>query len=134
MHDVLQVHAPSLVNTIGHTAGALLFGVFVFLLLGDRTAVRQPGNKKAISAAALAFLWNFASLILVAAPNRFDAPWSAVSYSAVSLLPAVLFDLALSGRFRALVVAGYALSAAAIARVVRNDSALTLGRLGSASA
>ncbi len=55
-----------LVNTLGHSAGVLLFGIFlVTLLLRDRAARRLRGGVKSILAAVLALVWNMASLIVL---------------------------------------------------------------------
>jgi len=69
-------------------------------------------------AAALAFLWNLASLIVLGlSPGAtLTAGISvALGFSVLSLLPAVLFDLCLRDRLRVLVRLGYALSAVSIA-------------------
>lgn len=101
------MNAPLLVNTLGHTAGVLLFGIFLVLLVQDRAA------RKSIFAAALAFVWNLASLIVLTSdsPDSLAARWTmAVGFSVLSLLPAVLFDLCLGSNGGGLVRAGYALS------------------------
>ena len=106
-----------LVNTLGHSAGVLIFGIFLVLLLQDRAARRLRGGLKSILAAILALAWNLASLIVLGT----DAPDSplikltiAFGFSVLSLLPAVLFDLCLAERDRFLVRIGYALSFVAI--------------------
>ena len=53
-----NIHQPQLVNLIGHSAGAVIFGIFLLLLLRDRAAVRLRASWPCITAAALAFLWN----------------------------------------------------------------------------
>ena len=105
-----------LVNTLGHSAGVLIFGIFLVLLLRDRAARRLRGGLKSILAALLALVWNLASLIVLGS----DSPDSwfiritiAIGFSVLSLLPAVLFDLCLNRRYRSLVRSGYALSALA---------------------
>ena len=107
-----------LVNTLGHSAGVLIFGIFLYLLIEDRAARRLPGAAKSMLAAALAVLWNLASLVVLgwSAPgNLFLNITVTVGFSVLSLLPAVLFDLALPDRYRVLVRLGYGLSAVAIA-------------------
>jgi hypothetical protein len=37
---VLNIHEPLLVNAIGHSAGAVIFGIFLFLFLKDRGSSR----------------------------------------------------------------------------------------------
>jgi hypothetical protein len=109
----LSVHEPLLVNLLGHLAGALVFGIFISLLLRGRAAARLP-----LAAAALALVWNLGSLLILASRDPAALlPQVVVSItsSALSILPAVLFDLALAGRLRPLVQAGYLLSAATVA-------------------
>jgi two-component system, LytTR family, sensor kinase len=114
---IRNVNASLLVNALGHSAGVLIFGIFLFLLIQDRAARRMRGSTKSMLAAALALVWNLASLIVLGLGTRtgaFTEITVAVSFSVLSLLPAVLFDLCLAGRQRALTNAGYALSGVAI--------------------
>ena len=111
-----------MVNTLGHSAGVLIFGIFLYLLLQDRAARRLAGSAKSMMAAALALLWNLASLIVLGAnplgassATQFTTVMAAIGFSVLSLLPAVLFDLCLQERFRVLARLGYGLSAVAIA-------------------
>lgn len=111
------MNASLLVNTLGHSAGVLIFGIFLVLLFRDRSGARLRGSRKSILAAALALVWNLASLIVLgySDPNRvLPQVTVAIGFSAISLLPAVLFDLCLLDRFRGLVAVGYALSIGAI--------------------
>jgi two-component system LytT family sensor kinase len=118
-----------LVNTLGHSAGVLIFSIFLVLLLRDRAARRLRGGVKSMVAALLALVWNVASLIVLGAPSS-DALsiriTIAVGFSVLSLLPAVLFDLCLERRYRPLVQGGYALSVLAtvlhIAEVFRANA------------
>jgi hypothetical protein len=112
------VNESLLVNTLGHCAGVLIFGIFLFLLIQDRSARRLRGNFKSMLAAALALVWNLASLAVLGMGSRdiVEAPVAAAfAFSVLSLLPAVLFDLSLANRLRGLARAGYALSGIAIA-------------------
>jgi len=102
-----------LVNTLGHAAGVLIFGIFLFLLIQDRAARRLRGSTKSMLAAALALVWNLASLLVLGMGARTGS--DTIAFSVLSLLPAVLFDLCLAGRHRLLMLAGYGLSAVAIA-------------------
>ena len=105
-----------LVNTLGHSAGVLIFGIFLVLLLRDRAARRLRGGVKSMVAALLALVWNLASLIVLGSNSPdtwFIRITIAIGFSALSLLPAVLFDLCLDRRHRPLVQGGYALSALA---------------------
>jgi hypothetical protein len=126
-----------LVNTLGHLAGVLLFGIVLVLLLQDRAARQVSGNKP-ILAAALALAWNLASLLVLGTdqPDALSARWMvAISFSVLSLLPAVLFDLCVAGGW--LACAGYLLSAASIAphvvEVFRPDTDLHRAALGAIS-
>ncbi|MBZ5635057.1 MAG: histidine kinase [Acidobacteriia bacterium] len=116
-----------LVNTLGHSAGVLIFGIFLVLLLRDRAARR--GGVKSILAAVLALVWNLASLIVLGSvtPDKlFVRITIAIGFSVLSLLPAVLFDLCLERRYHTLVRCGYALSMLAtglhIAELFREDA------------
>ena len=107
-----------LVNTLGHSAGVLIFGIFLVLLLRDRAARRLRGGVKSMVAALLALVWNVASLIVLGSDSPdtwFIRITIAIGFSVLSLLPAVLFDLCLDRRHRPLVQGGYALSALATA-------------------
>jgi len=111
------VNESLLVNTLGHSAGVLIFGIFLYLLIEDRAARRLRGSAKSMLAAALALVWNIASLVVLGMGSRdiAEAPAAAaIAFSVLSLLPAVLFDLSLEGRRRRLVNAGSALSGIAI--------------------
>ncbi len=106
-----------LVNTLGHSAGVLIFGIFLYLLIQDRPARRLRGSTKSMLAAALALAWNLASLLVLGANtpgSAFTNITVAIGFSVLSLLPAVLFDLCLQNRYRVLVRCGYALSAVTI--------------------
>ena len=105
-----------LVNTLGHSAGVLIFGIFLYLLIQDRAAHRLRGSIKSMLAAALALAWNLASLIVLGTNQAGGSAdiVAAIGFSVLSLLPAVLFDLCLQDRYRVLVRLGYGLSAVSI--------------------
>jgi hypothetical protein len=111
-----------LVNTLGHAAGVLIFAIFIFLFIQDRLALRLRGGMKALLAAALALSWNLTSLIVLGVDESAGALTQftvALSFSVLSLLPAVLFDLCLAdvrpeGRRQLFTCAGYILSGIAI--------------------
>lgn len=117
MPDRLSLHAPVLVNTIGHCAGAIAFGILLYLLLLDwRRATAERSLLPSI-AAGLAFLWNMGSLIGMATAPTGDPVADVIiagSFSVLSLLPAVLLHISLQSRPRFLWVAGYAISAIAV--------------------
>lgn len=107
-----------LVNALGHSAGVLIFSIFLFLLIQDRSARQLRGSTKSMLAAALALVWNLASLIVLGMGTHsgtFKNLMVALAFTVLSLLPAVLFDLCLAGRQWPLAAAGYALSSIAVA-------------------
>ena len=111
-----NTHELLLVNTIGHSAGAIIFGIFLYLLLRDRGAARLRGSWRSLAAAALAFLWNLGSLAAIVVNTRSNMEPQlllAITFSILSALPAVLLDLSLANSLRPLVRLGYVLSAAA---------------------
>jgi two-component system, LytTR family, sensor kinase len=110
----LHAHQPLLVNILGHAAGALIFGIFFYLLVRDRGGARLRGGRVPMAAAALALVWNLGSLLALARPDAAGVELM-VSFAAISLLPAVLFHLSLAGRYRALWIAGYVVSVLSIA-------------------
>ena len=118
MPDWLSIHAPVLINTIGHGAGAALFGILLHLLLVDWRRARQTRGGLPALAAALAMLWNFGSLFALA-----TGPGSgiianvivAAGFSVFSLVPAVLLHIHLESRHRALWATGYLFSLLAVA-------------------
>jgi len=113
---VPDIHEPLLVNLIGHTAGAVIFGIFLILFLKDRAGSGfLRGSWLSFAAAALAFLWDTISLAALSIPfGSYRGFAVALSFAMLSLLPAVLLDLSLEGRLRGIVAAGYALSAVAV--------------------
>ncbi len=118
MPDTFDIHEPLLVNTLGHSAGVLVFGIFLFLFLRDWRNARLRGSWLPAAAAALALLWNLGSLIVLASaamPVPDTELIVAFSFSVLSLLPAVLLHISLDGRFRPVWIAGYVLSANAVA-------------------
>lgn len=118
MPDWLSIHEPILVNTIGHGAGAVLFGILLHLFLVNWRRARQERSSLPALAAGLAMLWNIGSLVALA-----TGPTSgiiadiivAASFSVLSLLPAVLLHISLGSHHRALWVSGYLLSLIAAA-------------------
>lgn len=117
MPETLDIHEPLLVNTLGHSAGVLIFGIFLLLFFRDWRSARLRRNWLPAAAAALALLWNLGSLVVLAT-SSVGVPHTelivAFSFSVLSLLPAVLLHISLDGRFRAVWLAGYLLSASAV--------------------
>src|SRR5580704_10860482 len=117
MPDWLSVHKPVIVNTIGHSAGVVIFGILLYLFLVNwRRAREEPSSLPAV-AAALAMLWNLGSLIALASGPS-SGPVAdvivAASFSVLSVLPAVLLHISLGSDYRALWISGYVLSTIAV--------------------
>jgi len=108
---------PVLINTIGHTAGLLLFGFIIILFFRDRRAHGVRRITLSLLAAALALSWNIGSLIALGAGDQ-ESPSMAMvmaaSFSVLSLLPAVLLQIAVQSQLLGLVYAGYAVSIVAV--------------------
>ncbi len=118
MPDWLSIHEPVLINTIGHSAGAVIFGMLLYFLLVNRRRSGEERSSLPVLAAALAMLWNLGSLVALAVgPNSgwIAGAIVAASFSVLSLLPAVLLHISLQSRRRAVWIAGYALSGVAVA-------------------
>ena len=119
-----NLHEPIFVNILGHTAGAIIFAIFLFLFLRDRSGATARGSWLSAAAAGLAFMWNFGSLaVLLAIQN--SSPASAFLIAAtlccLSLLPAVLLHLSLDREMRALIAAGYSLALSPCKNPVRSS-------------
>jgi two-component system, LytTR family, sensor kinase len=118
MPDWLSIHEPVLVNTVGHCAGAVLFGMLLYFFLLNWRQERQEQSKLAALAAALAFLWNVGSLVALGAGRQGGMAADivvAASFSILSLLPAVLLHISLGSHHKSLWLGGYVLSIAAAA-------------------
>ena len=118
-----NIHEPQFVNILGHAAGTIIFGIFVYLLLSDRAETRLRGSWLSVAAASLACLWNVGSLaVLITFANHPDQARLFVlfSFSILSLLPAVLLHISLEeGRFWPMIGFGYALSVVAVGMHIR---------------
>ena len=117
MPDWLSVHKPVLVNTIGHSAGVVIFGILLYLFLVNWRRARENQSSLPALAAALAMLWNLGSLIALASGPSSGAVADvivAASFSVLSVLPAVLLHISLGSQHRALWIGGYVLSATAV--------------------
>jgi two-component system LytT family sensor kinase len=114
---MLGLNQPLLINILGHAAGALIFAIFLVLLYSGRGWFGMQGRYLSGLAAGLSLAWNVGSLVVLAWP-ALPAPVMALvvamSFSMLSLLPAVLMQVSLEGAWPALVGAGYALSSAAV--------------------
>ena len=118
MLEALDIHEPLLINSIGHSAGLLLFAGFLFLFLRDRGSGRYRQSYLPAIAATLALLWNAGSLYVLAALSGL-LPASdliaTLSFAILNVLPAVLLQLSLESKSRYIWISGYFLSAVAIA-------------------
>src|SRR5580658_4441058 len=118
MPDWLSIHEPVLVNTIGHCAGAVLFGMLLYFFLLNWRRDQEERTRLPALAAALAFLWNIGSLVALGVGRQGGTAADiivAASFSLLSLLPAVLLHISLGSEHRLLWRSGYVLSFAAIA-------------------
>ena len=118
MPDWLSIHEPVLVNTVGHCAGAVLFGMLLYFFCLNWRSDRDQRTKLPALAAALAFLWNIGSLVALGVGRQGGTTADvivAASFSLLSLLPAVLLHIFLGSEHRLLWRSGYVLSFAAIA-------------------
>jgi len=117
MPDWLSIHEPVLVNTVGHCAGVVLFGMLLYFFLLNWRHDGEERTKLPALAAALAFLWNIGSLVALGVGREGGMASDvivAASFSVLSLLPAVLLHISLGAHHRPLWIGGYALSSAAI--------------------
>jgi hypothetical protein len=108
---------PLLINILGHASGALIFAIFLCLLFSGRGWSGGRGRYLSGLAAALSLLWNLGSLIVLVWPGMpagASGLLVAISFSALSLLPAVLLHLSLGESLPAVVAGGYVLSALAV--------------------
>ncbi|HEY9140433.1 MAG TPA: histidine kinase [Bryobacteraceae bacterium] len=107
---------PLLINILGHSAGALIFSIFLVLLYSGRGWSGSRGRYLPGLAAVLSLLWNLGSLVVLTWPGLPAAVQGilvACSFSTLTVLPAVLLHISLGGRNRGLVIAGYVLGAIA---------------------
>jgi hypothetical protein len=109
---------PLLINILGHAGGALIFAIFLFLLYSGRGWSGLRGRYLSGLAAGLSLVWNLGSLVVLVRPHL-PAVWFnlavAISFSVLSLLPAVLLHIWVGDSRPALVAGGYGLSAVAVA-------------------
>jgi hypothetical protein len=114
---MIPFNQPLLINILGHAGGALIFAIFLFLLYSGRGWSGLKGRYLSGLAAGLSLVWNLGSLVVLVRPNL-PAVWFnlaiAISFSVLSLLPAVLLHLSVGGSRPLLVACGYSLSAAAV--------------------
>src|ERR1700684_4475541 len=110
MPDLLSIHEPALVNTLGHCAGAVLFGMLLYFFLLNWRHDREERAKLPALAAALAFFWNIGSLVALGVGRQGGSVADvivAASFSVLSLLPAVLLHISLGSHHRLVWRSGY---------------------------
>ena len=108
-----NIFDPILINTVGHAAGVILFGLIVVLLVRDGRLHATHQIKMSLVAAGLAFGWNIGSLVVMASAEPESLGIRIVttaSFSVLSLLPAVLLQVTLQGKHPWLVKSGYLIS------------------------
>ncbi|PYT21065.1 MAG: hypothetical protein DMG57_39830 [Acidobacteria bacterium] len=118
MPDWLSIHEPVLVNTIGHCAGVVIFGMLLYFFLLNWRRTREERSRLPAIAAGLALLWNIGSLVALATGPAGGIAADiivAASFSVLSLLPAVLLHISLESHYRPLWISGYVLSLTAVA-------------------
>jgi two-component system, LytTR family, sensor kinase len=126
---VPPLNQPELINILGHTAGTLIFAIFLVLLYSGRGWSGDKGRYLPGLAASLSLAWNLGSLIALAVPSLSSAAVAVItasSFSVLSLLPAVLLHIAIDDAW--LIGAGYLLSSIAVgmhfAEIHRDGAAL----------
>ncbi len=113
----MQGNLPLVINLLGHAAGVIIFGAFLYLLwLGRR---RVPGGDFVVPAmaATLALLWNALSLAVLASAEFGGGSTRiavALSFAVLSLLPGILLHLSLGSGHRWIRNCGYLLSLSAV--------------------
>ena len=114
---MLPFTQPLLINILGHAGGALIFAIFLFLLFSGRGWSGLRGRYLSGLAAVLSLVWNLGSLVVLVRPNL-PAVWLnlaiAISFSVLSLLPAVLLHVSVGTARSPLVACGYGLSVVAV--------------------
>jgi hypothetical protein len=111
---VFEGNEQAVVNTLGHAAGVLIFGIFLYLVFRQRSAAHLRVSWLSLTAAALAMCWNLASLVVLIVGGSGARIVAGIGFSVLSVLPAVLLQLCLVERFPNVVRAGYALSTFAV--------------------
>jgi two-component system LytT family sensor kinase len=114
---MVTLNQPLLINILGHAGGALIFAIFLALLLSGRGWSGAHGRYLSALAAILSLVWNLGSLVVLMWPGLSPALMGlvvAISFSVLSLLPAVLLHISMENSRPVLVGAGYLLSAIAV--------------------
>lgn len=118
MLEGISLRNPLFVNTLGHSCGVLLFGLLIVLLVKGWGKSKHRQRTASLIAACLAFAWNLGSLVGLGSSHSDGqiADWLvAANFSVLSLLPAILFAVALRGSYPWLVRIGYLIGFASVA-------------------
>ena len=117
MLEALDLREPLLINTLGHAAGVLLFGLFLWLFMQDQRGAQRRRNWLPVAIAVDALIWNLGSLAVLAASHyglQSADLLVAISFSVLSLLPALLLHFSIEDRLPAVRVTGYVMSGLAV--------------------
>ena len=116
MLSALGRHELIFIDTAGHCAGLVLFGVLMILLARDHRAANGPQGRLSLLAAGLVFCWNGSELVFLGAHGSANTSQlaSMASFCCLSLLPAVFLHISLEEKLKAVTAFGYALSALSI--------------------
>jgi two-component system, LytTR family, sensor kinase len=110
----LDLHGNHWINTVGHSAGVVVFANLGWLLYRDAQRSGQTVRPLPIVSTTLALAFDFFLLSALGFRER-DAylanAFAALAFGALSLLPAVLLDISLQGNSPKLRLAGYLLGA-----------------------
>ncbi len=108
----LDLHGNHWINTVGHSAGVVVFANLGWLLYRDAQRSAQPVRALPIVSTSLALVFDLFLLLALAFRER-DAfvanAFAALAFAALSLLPSVLLDISLQGQSQRLKWAGYLL-------------------------
>lgn len=113
MGESAYAHQQEFVNTLGHAAGVLVFGIFLALLLRHRAADSVRRNLLALVTVTVALSWNLVSIVVLGLGAAESTPkilFATLGFSLLSILPAMLLHICFGARLRVFVFAGYVLS------------------------
>src|SRR5437773_1082275 len=106
-------HGANLGNIIVHCAAIAVFGLLLCLFFLDWRRSGRARSRISACTAALVLLWHIGALVILAPgfqENRAVHLFHGVSFSAVSLVPAVLLHIWLEQRYMPVWITGYVLS------------------------
>jgi two-component system, LytTR family, sensor kinase len=109
----MKMWGPILGNTLGHCTGIAIFSILLYLFFLDWRRSGRDRSRISACAVALALLWNIGDLAVLAPGSQQNLAvhiLHAISFSALSFLPAVLLHIWFRLRYSPLWVIGYVLS------------------------